>query len=167
MQFLKDGLWKVGLVIIVAIFCLVPIKSYGNIEPCRLKPEKITVKNYSHVEVHYLKGNFYLNNGMVDEAILEYERLLDMGYSYSEVHNNLGVAYFYKGMVDEAILEYERALEINPKYAEVHNNLAVAYFAKGDFDLAWKHIRILEMLGHSPDPQFIELLKESSKMDQK
>ena len=117
-------------------------------------------------EAHNSLGVAYFSKGMIDEAISEYKQALVNDPGYVEVHYNLGIAYSIRGMIDEAISEYKTVLDMNPDYAEAHNNLAVAYFAKECLDLAWKHVRIAQKSNNPPHPEFLELLKKASKVNQ-
>jgi len=79
---------------------------------------------------------FYLDKGMLDEAILEYKKAIAINPNHAEKYNNLAVIYDKKGMLDEAISEYKKAIAINPNLSEAHNNLAVIYDKKGMVDAA-------------------------------
>jgi len=65
------------------------------------------------------------------------------------VQQNLGVAYLMVGKTEEAATAFERALTLGAQSALVHLNLAVAYRDLGRYDLAWRHARILERMGHA------------------
>ncbi|MGA3266327.1 MAG: tetratricopeptide repeat protein [Verrucomicrobiota bacterium] len=88
---------------------------------------------------HNNLGNVLLQEGAVDEAMVQYQKALEITPDYADARLNLGIALFQKGAVDEAISHFQRALQLNPDYAEAHYNLGVALLKKGAVDEAIVH----------------------------
>jgi len=84
---------------LLLIFCLIVGSSHANVNPC-IEVDKIITAEHSQWKMHYRMGDFYLNKGMVDEAILEYKRALEINPNYADAHNNVAVAYFAKGDIN-------------------------------------------------------------------
>jgi tetratricopeptide (TPR) repeat protein len=92
-------------------------------------------------------GNHYFKNNEIKKAIKEFKRAMKINPSFALAYNNLGEVYAFLEMYKEAIHEYERALEINPELSEAHFNMVISYILLKNYDLAWKHIDILNKLG--------------------
>jgi tetratricopeptide (TPR) repeat protein len=100
----------------------------------------------AHAEVNRLVGNFLLNHGRVDEAIIQYQKALAIWPECANAHAGLGGAFDKQGRLDEAIIEYQKALEIKPDFAEAHNNLGYCLFRNGQVNEAITHFqRALEI----------------------
>jgi tetratricopeptide (TPR) repeat protein len=94
-------------------------------------------------------GNVLLQNGQINEAIIQFQTALAIRPDYAEAHNNLGKALFQKGQFDESIIQFQKALAITPEYAEVHYNLGSAFYQKGFVDEAITQYQ--EALALQPD----------------
>jgi protein O-mannosyl-transferase len=81
-------------------------------------------------------GNFFLQEGRVDEAITHFQQALQINPDLAEARYNLGNAFLQKGRVDEAITEYQNALQMNPGDAHARYNLGNAFLQKGRVDEA-------------------------------
>ncbi|MBA7495919.1 Photosystem I assembly protein Ycf3 [subsurface metagenome] len=88
----------------------------------------------SRTALHLLRGIFYHNKGIYDDAVAECKKAIEINPNYAGAHHSLGVAYGSKGMYYEAIAELKKAIEINPNYAGAYYNLGVLYGEKGMYD---------------------------------
>jgi len=70
------------------------------------------------------------------------------------VQQTLGVAFMMVGDNTNAAAAFEQALALGSRQSLVHLNLVFAYRDLGKYDLAWRHARILERMGH-PDAQVV------------
>lgn len=113
----------------------------------------------SHADTHNNLGVAYARRGMTGKALSAYEKALSINPRYAEAHYNLGILYDKMSRLDEAITHYRQAITINPNYAKAHNNLSVAYYFKGDYWLAIDHCDAALRLGHSINPQLLEMLR--------
>jgi Tfp pilus assembly protein PilF len=100
---------------------------------------EVTTGNYQ-IQNNY--GIALVQEGRLDEAIVQYVAALKINPNHAFTHNNLGIAYFRKGMVDHAILRFQMAIALMPDYAEAHTNLGVAYGRKGWIQQATKEISL-------------------------
>jgi len=81
------------------------------------------------VEVFFVKGNEFYQDGNYKGAIEEFEKILNSDYESWEVYYNLGNAYFKDGQTAKAILNFERAKKLHPKDEDINYNLELANLA--------------------------------------
>lgn len=62
-----------------------------------------------------VRGNWYGENGRIDEAIADLENAIKVGLVQSDTYEKLGTAYGMKGQVDKAISYFDKALEVDSK----------------------------------------------------
>jgi tetratricopeptide (TPR) repeat protein len=86
-------------------------------------------------------GSAYMNEGRVQDAILQYRGALAAEPNDVIALNLLGVALLQERREDEAVAQFRRAMEINPDFAETHNNLGIAFLQKGQIDEAISHYK--------------------------
>ena len=98
----------------------------------------ISVTNRNHV-AHCSLGTAFLDEGRLDEAVIEYKKALDIWPSYPDALNNLGVACVRKGLVKEALTHYDQAIKADPKYVLAHLNMAEALTELGQLNEAVSH----------------------------
>jgi tetratricopeptide (TPR) repeat protein len=90
----------------------------------------------AHASTNYITGNYFMNEGKLDEAIGYFKKALVMDPGTATLHFALANALSRAGQTDEAVLEYQKALEIKPDYAEADNNLAYTLLRNGQADEA-------------------------------
>jgi tetratricopeptide (TPR) repeat protein len=78
-------------------------------------------------------GYALLQEGKVDEAILQYRKVLEARPDYAKARNNLGSALAMKGDLDGAAAQYRQALETTPDYPEAIHNLGKVLLLQGDW----------------------------------
>jgi len=106
------------IVVLAALICLASCAS------AQTKVERARAKSPTY---QYNLGNFFLNQGNIDEAIKSYLRALSLDSRFHLAHNALGLAYSMKGQLDDAVKSYLRCLEINAQFTEARNNLGTVY----------------------------------------
>jgi arylsulfatase A-like enzyme/Flp pilus assembly protein TadD len=94
-------------------------------------------------------GSALMEEGKLDQAIVELKRALGIDPECFGVHNNLGLALERQGKLDEAIAHYRKALKIEPDNVAVCYSLGLALARRGQFDEAITHYR--NALAHQPD----------------
>ena len=103
----------------------------------------------AHADGNYFKGNSFVHQGRVDEAIECFEKAVAMEPQNAVFHIGLGDAYVRKGMPFEAMAHYQKALEIEPKNAEAQYDLGCSFMWMGRSDEAIGHFQ--EALKSDPD----------------
>ena len=86
-----------------------------------------------NVEARYCLGTVYLNQGHLEEAVVEYREALRHGEK-KEARCNLGAALYKLGRFAEAATEFREILGRNPKDPVAFNDLGGALLALGDKD---------------------------------
>jgi tetratricopeptide (TPR) repeat protein len=85
----------------------------------------------AHANANYIAGNFFSNQGDMDEAIEYFKKASETEPDSANYHFALGNALLQSGQIDEAILQYQDALKISPNDAQANNNIAYAFMKKG------------------------------------
>jgi tetratricopeptide (TPR) repeat protein len=98
---------------------------------------------------HYNYGNALLQNGDVNDALVQYQDALNIDPHNAVARNNLGTALLKKGDADEAINQYRQAIQDDPGYILARINLANQLLPKGQVDEAI--IQYQEALKIDPD----------------
>jgi protein O-mannosyl-transferase len=86
-------------------------------------------------------GNPLLQNGHVDEAIIQFQEALDSEPNNLQARNNLGIVLLQKGRLDEAETQFQRALLLQPDNPQVNNNLGLVFLKQGKVDKAIAHFQ--------------------------
>lgn len=86
-------------------------------------------------------GNAFLNQGRVQEAIVQYQKAVETDPGGAMFHDYLGNALLQKNRTDEAIVQFQQAIEIEPDKAVFHNNLGNALLQKRRVDEAIAHFQ--------------------------
>ncbi len=103
---------------------------------------------------HYNLGCALLDEGRLDEAIIQYRTALKLKPDYAVAHNGLGSALFQKGRLDEALAEYQTTLQLDPDIAIAQNNYGNALLQKGNLAEAIRHFQAAIDL----KPDYVEAL---------
>jgi len=85
----------------------------------------------SFAEAKRLIGNALLNQGQVDESIVQYQKSLALWPESAIAHVGLGNALVEKQRLDEAILQFQKALTLQPELPDACVYLGNAYLQKG------------------------------------
>ncbi|HVZ93574.1 MAG TPA: tetratricopeptide repeat protein, partial [Phycisphaerales bacterium] len=98
-----------------------------------------------------------VNDGRVEDAVLEYRRSLVLGPDDAETHAQLGAALNRINRFEESLFEFDKALAVAPGFAAAHTGAGRALVSLGDFGRAEKELR--ESLRLGPDnTEAMELL---------
>ena len=87
------------------------------------------------------RGNEFLAQGKLDEAIRHFRLALEEDPDGAEAHCNLGLAFVSQGKLDEAVEHYRRAVEIKPDFVIARSNLGNALAMRGEAREAIAHYR--------------------------
>ena len=85
------------------------------------------LKNSESAKDHYILGNYYLNLGKLEEAIIAYQQAIQIDPNHANAYFNLGLAYGRQGQLEQAIAAYQQAIQIDPNDADVYTNLGNVY----------------------------------------
>ncbi|MGC4073582.1 MAG: tetratricopeptide repeat protein [Nibricoccus sp.] len=90
---------------------------------------------------HSNLGNFYLQQGRVDDSIRHTQKAMELRPGFAEIHNNLGTALLAQGRLEDALGQFRMAVKLRPTLAVAHYNIATVAFGQGRFDEAETHFR--------------------------
>ena len=90
---------------------------------------------------HSHLGNFKVQQGKYEEAVIHYREALRLKSNVPLVYNNLGIAYGKLGKIEKAVTYFNKALRFNPDYDLAHNNLANALVKQNKIEEASVHFR--------------------------
>jgi tetratricopeptide (TPR) repeat protein len=126
---------------LLAVLCVLTWRQSRTYQSDETLWRMTLARNSNSSLVHNNLGNFFLQNGRLDEATEQFQKALEIEPRYALAHNNLGAALYQQRRVDEAVTHYQKALEIEPRYAQAHNNLGIVLFQKGQVDAAIAHFQ--------------------------
>lgn len=104
------------------------------------------------------KGQQYIQEDNVTEALLIYEKLVKMEPENAFHHFYLGYVYSKTGRLKDAESSWKTALELEPNMPEAHYNLAVLYVGSGETERAKSHL--LQARELDPDNEEVKALLE-------
>ncbi|MFA5293408.1 MAG: tetratricopeptide repeat protein [Phycisphaerae bacterium] len=107
---------------------------------------KVTKNNYL---AHSCMAEYFLNQKMFDDAIMESRKSLEIKPEGPEALNVIGVILSQQGKSEEAIEYFAKALQIKPDFAATHDNMGHALLLQGNLDEAAVHFA--ESLRLDPD----------------
>jgi Tfp pilus assembly protein PilF len=127
-----------SIVVIVALISAVLVACGGEpptpttIPPTPTLTSTPTPSASEHVEL----GMAYVEEGQLEEAIIEFEEAIRLDPDHADAHLKLGTAYHKQGKLEEAIAAYKKVVELDPDSATAHSNLGLAYYDQGRLDEA-------------------------------
>ncbi len=84
-------------------------------------------------------ANCLMDQGEIENGIIELEQAKVINSNSSMVFNNLGYGYKLLGNESEAITNYKKAIELNPKLHDAHFNLSHIQLAQNNFIDGWEN----------------------------
>jgi tetratricopeptide (TPR) repeat protein len=119
----------------------------GNAHSLRAEPdeaiseyERAVEINPAFAEAHNNLGVAYVEQGRLDDAIVEFEEAVGKAglddLNLANAYYNLGLCYVKKGETDEAIKALQEAVNLRDNYAPAHYWLGCAYYAQDELDEA-------------------------------
>ncbi len=99
-------------------------------------------------------GNYYFQNGRIDDAIYHCQQALEVWPDDPGANNCVGYIQLQRGQTDDAMKHFQVALETDPNYTPARNNLALALLQSGHTDEAIEQFqKVLEINPDIPDAQ--------------
>jgi len=135
----------------------------GEYDRAIIELNKALMVNPKYAAAYNNRGLIYGRVGEYDKAIADLTKALKINPKYAEAYCNRGITYGRIEKYDRAIVDFTEALRNDHKYAEAYYNRAIAYFLIKEYEKAWQDVRKSEGLGYPVDPNFLELLIETSK----
>ena len=139
---------------------------YRDAETCF---RAVIAKNPNSATARSNLGNALLNDGFVDEAIVQFRRSIQIDPDYQFGHHNLGAALMVKGEPDEAISHLRTVLKLNPNHPKAYYTLGNALSKKGEVDEAVaSYKRALTLQADFPDAHcnLANLLLEKGEIEE-
>jgi Tfp pilus assembly protein PilF len=87
-------------------------------------------------DAHLYLGGILLDQGKVDEALVEFRKAVDVEPEFGLAYNAMGFALLQKQRPDEAIESLTRAVRFSPTLVAAYQNLGRAYLLVGKKDEA-------------------------------
>ncbi len=145
-------------------FAAVSFKS-GEYEKSLVMCEQALKTNQGNFYSRVIKGNIFLNQGKIDEAVLEYEGATQLSkgarWQQAEAYNRLGRIYASQYRVEEASSMYAQAAIYNPDSPEIYTNQGILTERSGNLSEAVSLYR--KALDVEPQNQMaLTLLKEAT-----
>ncbi|TET73613.1 MAG: tetratricopeptide repeat protein, partial [Candidatus Aminicenantes bacterium] len=109
---------------------------------CASTQKKIEDARNNDIQYQYNMGLFYLNQGIVDEAIKYLNRTIELNPRYDLALYSLGLAHSMNGNFEESVKHLQNCLKINPTLTDARNALGAIYQEMGLLDQAEKEFRI-------------------------
>ncbi len=109
---------------------------------CASPQKKIEDARNNDPQYQYNMGLFYLNQGVVDEAIKYLKRALEVNPRYDLALYALGLSHSMNGNFEESVKHLQNCLKINPTLTDARNALGAIYQEMGLLDQAEKEFRI-------------------------
>jgi hypothetical protein len=136
-------------------------KAQGHVAQAFSDYNKAIEAEPDYADAYYNRGLEYLRQGNFTKAFDDCTKAIELNPDYAQAYNNRGLASFDQGRFKEAISDYDKAIGINSKYVEAYNNRAVVYYWLKEYDKAWEDVHKAQGLGFSPNPGFINALKQA------
>jgi tetratricopeptide (TPR) repeat protein len=113
-------------------------------------------------------GNFLLENGRLDQAILHLQKALAIRPADAPAHRDLGIAFFQRGQVRDALAQFQTVVDIQPDSPEAHMNLGnLLHLQPGQLDNALAHFqKAVELQPNDPQAHnnFANVLAEKDRV---
>jgi tetratricopeptide (TPR) repeat protein len=130
---------------------------------------------------HLNMGNVFLDEGKLNEALVEYHEAARLSPGFSLIHENLGRLLDQIGRPEEAMAEYRQALRLKSNVPRLHDVIGTLLVELGRFDEAmrqfdeaarldpnypWPHFqRGKALLKQGCDAEAIDELREALRID--
>ena len=115
----------------------------------------VLARNPTSARAHNNLAAKLLDDGKVDEALVQCRRALALRSRYADAESNLGLALERLGKTDESLVDYRRALEFDPQQRSALSLLAHALEKRGQTEeAAGLYRRFLEIAPENAEAHF-------------
>jgi tetratricopeptide (TPR) repeat protein len=133
-------------------------------------PDDIWAQNIlGYAIVHNNLGGALLQDGKLDEAVVQFQAAQNIDPDDAAACYNLGNAFLKKGRTDDAIVQLRQTLKLNPKNAVANYNLGNALLQEGHVDEAMVQFQEAQKLGVADAGTFFNLgnaLLQAGRVDE-
>lgn len=98
-------------------------------------------KSPNKLRPRFARGNVFLYNNQIDNAIYDYQKVLEINKDYYLAYINLAYAYLEKKDYQTAIKFCDEAIRIKPHSYMAYNNRATAYIYLKKYELALEDLK--------------------------
>jgi tetratricopeptide (TPR) repeat protein len=121
-------------------------------------PDDLWTQNVlGYAIVHNNLGSALLQDGKLDEAIVQFQAAQNADPRDAAACYNLGNAFFQQGRMDDAIAQFQQTLKLNPRNAMASFNLGTALLKEGHVDEAMVQFEEAQKLGLADAGAFFDL----------
>ncbi len=99
--------------------------------------------------MHHNLGVILIDQGRLEEAVIQFRHALRINPHLYDAHNNLGIILFEQAEYDEAVVHFNEALRLKPDFHNARQNLGIVYVAQGKLEQAAEQFE--EALRLKPD----------------
>ena len=115
-------------------------------------------------DAHLYLGGILLDQGKVDDALVEFRKAVDVQPELGEAHNAVGYALLLRGRPEEAVEALARAVRFAPTLVAAYRNLGMAYRLAGKRDEARVTFRRVVELAPPESPLAAEARKALAEL---
>jgi tetratricopeptide (TPR) repeat protein len=144
-----------------------------------LPKDTVLMKKDDLCKRYIASGQNYLQAEKYDQAIEQFTKAINLEPKFAQSYYNRALAYVKLATslgrqdntesLNQAVKDCTKAIELDPNYAESYNTRSLVYYLlwkqkydAGFLNNAWADVHKLQELKATPDPKFIEELKQAS-----
>lgn len=146
-------LFRIAVVFIVFLpgFCQAAIPADTRHELPLDQPAKF-IDTQQHAEEHLARGNYLMQNGELEEAIIAYSRALELNSDLHEALFNRGLARGRHGDLDAAIADLSKYIQIYPDSSLAYTKRGIRKLWKGDIHGAYRdYLKAIKLDGSNAE----------------
>ena len=107
----------------------------------------------SYSYAYWCRGNVYLENQILDSAIVEFTQAVETSFGVADPYFSRGVAYYRKGWFGQATRDFDEAIAVDPDCAEFYWWRGQRWESRGEGEKAREDFEKAAALGYEEDEQ--------------